>query len=203
MDVACNPSETFNMTKVILSIATIFLMTSIHVYGQRTELYNSKDEFYKKTNFNIIDTLDKWVFNIDTSYKGRPSDSVKPIGAITFIRATPLFDEKYYKANNKLWRPYFSFEIFLLSDSAFCINDSKNTRMFSSCLPPFTGGDILFIGNLILVNRRVCNAFSIKWDTDTDFARPVINKVLSTSSLSKIYTFQDFINELPIKGKLL
>lgn len=191
------------MTKLLFSVITISLLTSINIYGQTTELYNPKNEFYKKTNFTVIDTVDKWVFNIDTSYKGRPTDSVKPIGAITFIRETPLFDEKYFKANNKLWRPYFSFEIYLMSDSAFCLNDSKNTRMLSSCLPPFTGGDVLFIGNLILLNRRVCNAFSIKWDTDTDFARPVINKVLSLSNLSNIHTFQDFIRELPINGKLL
>jgi len=191
------------MTKLLFSIITISLLTSINIYGQRTELYNPKNEFYKKTNFKVIDTVDKWVFNIDTSYKGRHSDSVKPIGAITFIRTSPLFDEKYFKANNKLWIPYFSFEIFLLSDSVFCFSDSKKIRMVSSCLPPFTGGDILLIGNFILLNRKVCNAFSIKWDTDTDFARPVINKVLSTSNLSNIHSFQDFINELPIKGKLL
>ena len=191
------------MTKQFFLIITSFLLTSINVAGQRIELYNSKDEFYKKTNFSLIDTVDNWYFNIDTSYKGRPTDSVKPIGAISFIRKTPLFDEKYFKANNKLWRPYFSFEIFLIRDSDFCINDSKNTRMFSSCLPPFTGGDILFIGNLILLNRSVCNAFSIKWDTERDFARPVINKILLSSNLSNIHTFQDFIEELPIKGKVL
>ena len=150
------------MTKILFSIITISLLTSISIYGQRTELYNPKNEFYKKTNFNVIDTVDKWVFNIDTSYKGQHSDSVKPIGAITFIRASPLFDEKYYKANNKLWSPYFSFEIFLLRDSVFCFSDSKKNRMVSSCLPPFTGGDILLIGNFILLNRRVCNTFSIK-----------------------------------------
>jgi hypothetical protein len=191
------------MRRFLIFITINFLLSSINVVGQTAQVYDSKDEYYEKTNFSIVDTIENWVFNIDTSYHGTQRDSVKPIGAITFLRKTTLFDKKYFESNKKNWRPYLSFEVFLLKDSAFCLADSKNTRNFSSCLPPFTGGDILFIGDFILLNRRVCNAFSIKWENEIDYARPVINKVFSHTNIRNLHSFQDFIKELPIEGKLL
>ena len=44
---------------------------------------NSK--YYSKTDFTLLDTLSLWNYLLDTTYHGRTTDSVKPIGLLVFL----------------------------------------------------------------------------------------------------------------------
>ena len=180
----------------------IFNLFVSHVWGQSSTVYDTTDKYYSKTNFGYVDTVEHWTFTIDTSYRADLEDTIKPIGSIAFMRNVKMYDKKYFAANKKLWYPYLSFEIFYLRDSLFCSEESKLYRRISSCTAPDVGGDLLVIGDFILLNRYVCLHVR-KWDDDIDYARPVINNILSNINQNKIHSLTDFITVLPIKGKFL
>lgn len=189
------------MKPFILSVLLLHLFN--FSFGQGLNIYDFNDKYYLKTDFTQIDTLNNWAFYIDTKYRGQPTDSVKPMGAIIFYRVIPLYDKVHFERRKELRHLYFAFDIYPLIDSVFCRNDSYLTRYYSSCSPPYTGGDIVYVGNFILLNRKVCHAFSIEWTTETDYARPIINEVFYKTNTNQLNTFEDFIRELPIKGELL
>ena len=171
------------------------------VSGQSNcSLYDIRDSYYAKTNFKSVDTINRWVFSINSSFKGFPDDSIKPIGKITFSRKVPMPVSKSKETNKKYGSFFLDFEIFNLKDSSFCRKESNRTRFVSSCVPPYVGGDILFTGDFILLSRNVCIP-GIGYEL-VDYTRPIINKVFCNTNLSTIHSLQNFIDNLPIQGKL-
>lgn len=161
-----------------------------------SELNNS--QFYKRTDFSTIDTIDLWNYDIDTTFHGELADSIKPIGRIFFFRAKPVIDT--YRKNTYAygWIPYLSFRIYYRKDSVFCYKNSRFIRLIASCVPPETGGDIIMAGNLILVNNSVCTN-CLRMDLLVDYCRPVINKILAGISFDQVVTIGDLTKRLSIK----
>ena len=131
-----------------------------------TEVNNKK--YYSKTDFSIIDTLNLWSYKLDTTFKGKENDSIKPIGMITFWRTKPIDDSISKSIYHQLWTPYITFAIFNLSDTNYCFQKSTRTRYFSSCVPPQVGGDIIIVNKFVFINGNVCLSCQ-RYDTKIDY----------------------------------
>jgi len=165
---------------------------------QSPTFYNPSNKYYSATDFNFIDTLERWNYDLYLSYRGKEKDSIKPIGKIIFFRTNALSDKLSRKVYGREWTPVISFDIYNISDSAICSEISRWTRIYSSCVPPDVGGDLLTIGKYIFLNRMVCLACK-KYDTNVDYCRPIINYIFSKIDVNRISTISDLVDQLPIK----
>lgn len=153
--------------------------------------------YYSKTNYDLIDTLDCWNYELDKNYKPDIKDSVQPMALLTFFRTKPLYDSISLRIYKKPWTPYMSFEVFSLKDSSYCFQESGRIRFLSSCSPPGTGGDIFIIGNFVFLNRDVCLQ-CVKFDSGTDYCRPLINYLIGKIDKNKVSTIDNIVNQFPI-----
>ena len=160
-----------------------------------TEVNNKK--YYSKTDFSIIDTLNLWSYKLDTTFKGKENDSIKPIGMITFWRTKPIDDSISKSIYHQLWTPYITFAIFNLSDTNYCFQKSTRTRYFSSCVPPQVGGDIIIVNKFVFINGNVCLSCQ-RYDTKIDYCRPVINYLFSKLDRNKTTTIQGLADQFII-----
>jgi len=155
--------------------------------------------YYSKTDFSFVDTLDLWNYELDTTYKGKQSDSVKPIGKLIFWRIRPIDDGISKRLYNQLWTPFITFDVFNISDTNYCYEESKRTRYFSSCVPPDVGGDLIKIDKFIFLNHSVCLGCQ-RHDTKVDYCRPLINYVFSKLDKTGITTIQSLVNRFRISA---
>ena len=159
----------------------------------------NNQKYYSKTDFSIADTLSLWNYKIDTTYRGKENDSIKPIGLLIFWRTRPIDDSISKNLYNQLWTPYITFDIFNLSDTNYCFEKSTRTRFFSSCVPPQVGGDIIKVDKFVFLNRNVCLSCQ-RYDTKVDYCRPVINYVFLKIDRNKITTIESLTNQFVISA---
>ena len=158
-------------------------------------------ESYSKTDFSNIDTFQLWNYLLDTTYKGRETDSIKPSGQLIFYRTSSIDDGISKKIYGRLWTPVISFDIFSVADTSYCFERSARTRIYSSCVPSDVGGDIIIIGKYLFLNHSVCVRCE-RHDTKVDYCRPVINYVFSKIDKNKITTIQSLVHQFIIaEGK--
>ena len=188
-------------------ILSVFFLTNL--FGQSkskivfdTTNNNSKQvnnrKFYTKTDFSFIDDLKLWNYKLDTTFKGRERDSLKPFAQLIFWRTKPIDDKISKKIYKQLWTPYFVFEIYNLADSSFCYDKSNHSRLLSSCVPPNVGGDILIIDKFIFINSYVCLSCE-RHDTKVDYCRPIINYVFSKVDPARVTTLKSLLDQFVIK----
>lgn len=164
------------------------------------EIYDTL--FYSQTDFSFIDNLDLWNYKLDTSFIGHDSDSIKAKGQLIFWRTEPIDDGISKDIYGQLWTPYITFDIYSLSDSIYCLNKSLRTRIVSSCVAPDVGGDLIEIGNFLLLNHAVCLSCQ-RYDTKKDYCRPVLKVVFSKLDNNKIITIESLVEQFIIsKGEL-
>lgn len=121
-------------------------------------------------------------------------DSVdQAIGIITFWRTQPIFDP----IQKVSWTPNISFNVYTLADKEKCTNISLKTKTNSKCETLNIGGDMLTVGNFILLNTSPCVECSNK--AQVDFCRYILKHLLEyitdTNSTDLNYVF----GQLPIK----
>src|ERR1700730_17921425 len=68
-------------------------------------------KYYSETGFSLVDTLDLWNYKLDTTYKGRKGDSLKPFALLIFWRTKPIDDKISKRVYKQYWTPYITFEI--------------------------------------------------------------------------------------------
>lgn len=149
-----------------------------------------------------MDNLELWNYKLDTTFKGRERDSLKPFAQLIFWRTKPIDDKISKKLYKQLWTPYFVFEIYNLADSSFCFDQSNRRRLLSSCVPPDVGGDILIIDKFIFFNSYVCLSCE-RNDTKIDYCRPIINYVFSQVDPAKVTTLKSLLDQFVIKEGIL
>ena len=191
--------------RVIPALLCIFLWANGYTQVLPCVFYKSDSlatiidrRYYSKTDFSIVDTVNLWNYDIDTTFHGDPADSIKPLGRIFFFRTSPIIDTYRKQIYAWDWVPYLSFRIYFAKDSVYCFQKSKYIRLIASCIPPETGGDVIEAGNLILVNNSVCTV-CLRYDLGLDNCRPVINFIVSKIETEKVLTIEDFTNQLIIK----
>jgi hypothetical protein len=163
--------------------------------------FNSR-KYYYKTDSSFVDLLNLWNYKLDTTFKGRKFDSLKPLGELIFWRIRPVDDKISKSLNSQRWTPHFTFEIYNLADSAFCCKKSNQVRLFSSCVPPNVGGDMIIIDKFIFINSSVCVSCA-RYETKVDYCRPFIHYIFSKIDKTKITNLESLIQQLVIKeGKL-
>lgn len=189
---------------------TIFsLLFSINSFGQsfvfdttikRPPINSAR--YYAKTDFSHVDTIQLWNYLLDTTYHGKDTDTIKPIGQLLFWRTKAIDDSISKYIYNQLWTPYIAFDIFNISDTNYCYDRSTRTRYFSSCVAPDVGGDIIIIDKYLFLNHSVCLSCG-RYDTKVDYCRPVINYLFSNIDKTKITTIQSLVQQFVIsKGQL-
>ncbi|GAB5527366.1 MAG: hypothetical protein Roseis2KO_52380 [Roseivirga sp.] len=67
--------------------------------------------------------------------------------------------------------------------------------MASSCVAPDVGGDLIVLGDLILLNTHVCLS-CIRYNTRTDYCRPLLNKVFSEIEDIKVTSIKELRSSL-------
>lgn len=184
--ISCNNAPQSEGEKAIINSRTLSINDTTSYY-------------YSKTNYNHIDTLDCWNYELNKNYRPDIKDSVQPMALLSFFRNKPLHDSISLSIYRKPWTPSISFEVFYLKDSSYCFQESGRIRFLSSCSPPGTGGDIFIIGNFIFLNRDVCLQ-CVKYDSGTDYCRPLINYLIGKIDKNKINTIDDIVNQFPIAG---
>ena len=191
----------------ICILTTVTFFNSILLYSQSDRILfdtTSKKNgltnygYYSKTDFTRIDTIELWNYELDTSYNVRNWDTLASLGQLNFWRTIPIDDKISYGIYGRYWTPHILFEIFFSKDSTVLYKQSYRTRSRSSCVPPDVGGDILKIGNFILISRGVCLNCQ-RQDTKVDYCRPVINYIFSKVDPSKVTTIESLIGQFIIK----
>lgn len=192
-----------------VSITILFFLFATNSFGQnivfdtsvkQSSLYSNR--YYSKTDFNLVDTVALWNYILDTTYHGKKTDSIKAIGRLIFWRTKPFYDSINIKLYDQPWTPYITFDIFLNTDSSYCYKISESTHLFSSCVPPDVGGDIIIIGKFLFLNHSVCLSCQ-RYDTKVDYCRPIVNYVFSKVDRTKITTLQSLIDQFVIaRGRL-
>jgi hypothetical protein len=145
-----------------------------------------------------VDTLSLWNYQLDSPYVTRFQGSVKPVGYISFWRTKPISNDP--KLYGQAQVPSIDFEIFDISDSSFCYQSSRNTIIYSNCVPPNVGGDVFVIGKFIFLNRSVCVNCGSYGAPNIDHCRPIINFIFSRLTGSDFSTLADIVRQLPIKS---
>lgn len=193
--------------KLYLLIVSIFLASAC--FGQnfvfdtmiRQPPINSR-WYYSQTEFSRIDTLELWNYLLDTTYHGKDGVPVMPIGQLVFWRTKAINDSISKQVYEQAWTPYIAFDIFSIADTSYCYEQSTKTRLYSSCLPPDVGGDIIIVDKFLFLNHSVCVSCR-RYDTKVDYCRPVIRYVFSKLNRSKITTLQSIVQQFEIaKGEL-
>ena len=182
---------------------TIALISSFFSFGQNLVFHTSLNEpstvssqYYSAMNFSKMDSLYYWKYQLDTRYHGMKTDTVKPIGQITFWRTKPIKDSRE-KTYSKFWTPHITFDIFTISDANYCFQYSKNIRTISSCTPPSTGGDVIVVGQFLLLNRSVC-VNCRNQDAKIDYCRPIVNYLFSNIHNKKVETIEKLVEQFGI-----
>jgi len=190
------------MRQIIIILGLVISINGLFGQSHSPFLVDNQTYFYAKTDYNKIDSLSLWNYSLDTNCIAKYNESSIPIGKITFWRIKPLDDGISLKIYNQLWTPRISYEIFNLRDSAFCLKQSRQTRMLSSCVPPNVGGDIFIIGSFIFFNRDVCLDCT-KYDNGQDYCRPIIRQIVDKVDKSKVESLDEIVGQFIIKpGKL-
>jgi hypothetical protein len=170
---------------------------------------------YSKTNFNKVDTLERWCYSI--SYKVKPSrfDPAKPLCLVSFNRTSSFTDstgyleyKKGFEVNSEIenylkeqisYKPFIHFLVYQIRDSAAAYKISEFNMRFTANPPPNGGGDLFTIGNFIFVNDemsiRCCSPFGGK----IDYCRPLINFIFMPLKTKKFLTVAELLSQLPIK----
>ncbi len=158
--------------------------------------------YYSKTNLLLIDTLQLWNYSLDTTYHGKQTDTIKPVGQLIFWRTRSIDDSISKFVYDQLWTPFITFDIFPITDTNYCYDNSTRTRIESSCDAPNVGGDIIIIEKYLFLNHSVCLSCR-RYDTKVDYCRPIVNYVFSNINRSKITTIQSLVQQFQItKGQL-
>ena len=181
-----------------LLTSLIFLLCFSHSFCQRIHVYDTTEKHYRKTDFQKVDSPELWTFELDTSYVASKKDRISAIGKIRFQRTKSMDDGISQEVYGKLWTPYIEFEIFPRKDSLYCAAQSKKTRLISSCKVPETGGDLLKVGDFIFLNTDVCLE-CIRYDTGTDYCRPLLKKVFEKVNVHKGGSLLDIVKQFPFE----
>ena len=194
------------MKYVIIIVALLVNCPSIS--GQKRDIFvfdtgtNNKHHvdpyYYSKTDFSFTDTLSFWSYNLDTTYKGDKSNTVKPIARLTFWRTKSIDDGISARLYNQLWAPRMVFEIYTISALNFCYRSSVATRVASSCRPPDVGGDIIVMGKFVLLNHDPCVS-CVRYDTQIDYCRPIVNRIFKQVDMAKITSLMSLVSQFPVK----
>lgn len=183
------------MNKLLFTALILFASLSLCAQQERYTQADTSKRYYSKTDFSNIDTLEFWQFGVDTTPKLRKQDSIHPIGIIQFWRSVPINDSVRMEIYDKLWTPSISYKIYNIRDSLYCQKLSRNARYISSCVPPVVGGDLIMLGDLILVNTSVCLNCS-HYGSRIDYCRPVLNKVFNSIDDTQINTISSLEAQL-------
>jgi len=194
------------MKHLIYALQLLFFYTtlfgqnkSISIFQKQEDSKDFNNYYYSKTDFSIIDTLSFWRYQLDTTdTNDTKGPQHYPIGELLFWRSNPIVDGISKKIYNRLWTPELTFSIFKISDSAYCYEISRRTRMLSSCLAPDVGGDMIFIGEYIFVSRGVCVSCQ-RHDTKVDYCRPIINYIFSKVDSKKVTTLRSLVSQFVIE----
>jgi|GEM_PF-2895503 len=195
--------RTFLLSIALFISAHSFSQTPGEIVFQIPKLLDGREirDFYSGTDFDLLDTVSLWNYDIDTSYHGLPTDSARSIARIIFFRTAPIKDSIQDSIYWDDWIPFISFRVFYLKDSTHSFILSRLTHSRSSCMPPQQGGDLIIAGNLILVNTNVCTS-CLQVDKFIDRCRPLINHIFSFISFENIWTIDDLVKQFIIrKGK--
>jgi hypothetical protein len=185
----------------------IIILSSKNLYSQADKIFFdttvkadplSNFAYYSKTDFTKIDTVNLWNYELDTSYKGRTSDTLKSLGQIRFWRTVPIDDKISHGIYGRYWTPHILFEVYFLKDSASCYQQSNRTRFLSSCVPPDVGGDIIKFGSLVFISRGVCLSCQ-RHDTKVDYCRPLINYIFSQIDPRNATSLTALVEQLNIR----
>ncbi len=166
----------------------------------QSDFYDEK--YYPNTDFSFIDSIKLWNYQLDPIFRGDEKDSIKSIGRLIFWRTKPINDGISKKLYGQYWTPYITFDIYKLTDSVFCYKKSIRTKIFSSCIAPDVGGDIIKIGSYILLNHDVCLSCQ-RHDTKKDYCRPVLKIAFSKIDKNGLTSVESLMNQIILsKGQL-
>ena len=187
----------------LLSLLFFFSCTSLQLFAQtdNSVFRSSASDNYSKTDFSKVDSLSCWFYvlmNKNPSYE----DSIKPVGQLTFQRTHSVKDtiaESLYRSG---FLPNFTFQIFDIKDSAYCLKKSELIKKISSCISPDVGGDIIILSNFIFLNINVC-LHCKRYDNGVDYCRPIINKIFLRVDKTKANSLEQIVGQLPIKGQVI
>ena len=176
---------------------------SLQLIGQTDNpvFYNSSFSNYSKTDFSKVDSLSCW-FYVLTIKNSSHGDSIKSVGELTFQRTHAVKDtisENLYKSG---FLPNFTFQVYNIKDSEYCLKKSQLIKTVSSCVSPDVGGDIIIFGKFIFLNLNVC-LHCKRYDNGADYCRPIINKVFSIVDKSNANTLEQIVKQFVIQGQIM
>ena len=187
----------------LLIVISFISCNSLQLKGQTDNSIFQGSSFinYSKTDFTRVDSLSCW-FYVLTVKKSTSRDSLNSVGEIAFQRTHAVKDtisESLYKSG---FLPNFTFQVFDIKDSAYCIKKSRLIRAVSSCISPDVGGDIIIFGKFVFLNQSVC-LHCKRFDNGVDYCRPLINKIFLSVDKAKSNTLEQIVNQFPIQGQVM
>lgn len=176
----------------LLLIIVILISSKIN-FGQTNDV--SRGNYFKTTSDEYFKkAIRPWKYQFIKS-NSIGADSIQKIGQIIFWRSEPIFD----KPTNKNFSPHISFDIYSSSYFQFLQVKATNIKMTSSCDTINKGGDIILIGQFVLLSSSSC--VNCSSPSKVDYCRGIIKRVLS--SVKNIVTddWIDILNQLIIERR--
>lgn len=208
------------LMKQSVLIISLSLLSSLS-YGQspKETIFSCRTKedslHYSKTNFTLIDSIDRWCYKIIANYKPSRIDSTVPLCQVHFTRSEDLVDSSGYYKYLKLYgpskkssftrnesvrfKPYIIFRVYSLKDSVAAFRIASFASLITSCAPPYAGGDLFIAGSFIFVNDELCLKCSAAFGGEVDYCRPLLNFIFSSLKNSNAPTVEDLLTHLPIK----
>lgn len=151
-----------------------------------------KGNYFTTTSHEYFEKVIKpWKYQFKKS--NNTSDSVKKIGEIIFWRSEAIYDS----ASKQYWKPDISFDIYPASALAYAKSLSDKIKLSSACDTINMGGDILKLGNFILLSSSPCvNCAS---PSNFDYCRNIMKRILSSVRDKETKNWNKILKQLIIR----
>jgi hypothetical protein len=169
-----------------LILSLIFVLSAS---GQNNPTPQKGNYFTTTSDTYFQNVIKPWKYQFIQSLN---TDSCKSLGQIIFWRSRGIYDE----VAKKYWKPNISYDVYSISDLTHVQNLAKKTRMVSSCDSINRGGDILIVGNFILVNTSPC--VNCSSSSNIDYCRNIIKRVLDSVTLKENSNWDSILDQLII-----
>jgi hypothetical protein len=150
------------------------IISSAEAIGQSAQSSPSGNYFTTTAKERFDNVIKPWKYQYIKADAASSDDSVKKMGQLIFWRSKAIYDP-VAKTN---WKPSIRYDVYSSADAAYAQRLADNIKQASSCDSINKGGDLLAVGQFILVSSSAC--VSCASSANIDYCRNIIKQVIAS-----------------------